>query len=322
MGLLGILVLFIQIQLIFLLKPYTDPRFNEIEKLSVYSATLTLFGGMFFIQEEVEQNSELLVALFLVILLFNAHFILVWIITFGKILVRLHLKKLAQYKCFKFLKMYNIRDYENDLKEYFKNKEIETQRKESGIFYSNSSKSNQYFGDALQELKKSIDEGMNLSKVFINRNCDPQTLKDQSSLINIQTLRYEVQNLYKQNLNKKQNPNFKKKGQCLKINILKIKSGKKSILCKKHFTKSPAAIDIYPFVQKISLFKEIKKKKQQSEKTLVSRFMKPKRIKKMKSTKSEMFAIEVDAKLLAQKLRDNFCLYDNNDNCKQILQKQ
>ncbi|CDW75362.1 UNKNOWN [Stylonychia lemnae] len=38
------------IKLIHSVKPYIDPRFNDIEKQSVYAATLSLYGGIFFLQ--------------------------------------------------------------------------------------------------------------------------------------------------------------------------------------------------------------------------------------------------------------------------------
>jgi hypothetical protein len=52
-GLIGSLVLFLQMQLLHYYNPYIDPRFNTIEHLAIYASIFTVFAGLFFLESEV-----------------------------------------------------------------------------------------------------------------------------------------------------------------------------------------------------------------------------------------------------------------------------
>ncbi|CDW71406.1 UNKNOWN [Stylonychia lemnae] len=116
-ALIGIAVLISQVQLIHYQMPYIDPRFNEVEKQSIFAATLTLYGGMFFLQSEVQINNDALLFLFMVILFYNIFFLVKWTHRFFSILLRIHYAKLIKFSCFKFLKNLKVKDYQVDLQE-------------------------------------------------------------------------------------------------------------------------------------------------------------------------------------------------------------
>eukprot|EP00347_Sterkiella_histriomuscorum_P003887 403362564 len=114
-GLIGIIVLLAQVQLLFYKMPYLDPRFNHIEKQSIYAASLTLYGGIFFVQEEVRKNNGSLFVLFLVILFYNIYFLAYWLLMFVSILFRIHAQKLIKLRFLRFIQIFNLKDYESDL---------------------------------------------------------------------------------------------------------------------------------------------------------------------------------------------------------------
>jgi hypothetical protein len=52
-ALLGVIILFVQMQLLHYYVPYIDPRFNNIEHLAIYASIFTVFSGLFFLDNEV-----------------------------------------------------------------------------------------------------------------------------------------------------------------------------------------------------------------------------------------------------------------------------
>ncbi|CDW88698.1 UNKNOWN [Stylonychia lemnae] len=112
-ALIGIIPLIFQAQLTKKLKPYIDPRFNRLDFHATYASALTLYGGLFFINSDVQKNAHFLTVLFIVILLYNIYFFCFWILLFLQNLLRIYgkyLKKL-NVKIFKNLK--TIEDFES-----------------------------------------------------------------------------------------------------------------------------------------------------------------------------------------------------------------
>eukprot|EP00347_Sterkiella_histriomuscorum_P000895 403374110 len=77
--------------------------------------TLTLYGGLFFVQREVQNNNNSLFVLFLAILFYNVYFLAYWLFNFSSILIRIHSKKLHRFKGLRFLSLMKLNDYESDL---------------------------------------------------------------------------------------------------------------------------------------------------------------------------------------------------------------
>eukprot|EP00347_Sterkiella_histriomuscorum_P010324 403376745 len=77
--------------------------------------TLTLYGGLFFVQREVQNNNNSLFVLFLSILFYNVYFLAYWLFNFSSILIRIHSKKLHKFKGLRFLSLMKLNDYESDL---------------------------------------------------------------------------------------------------------------------------------------------------------------------------------------------------------------
>ncbi|CDW76025.1 UNKNOWN [Stylonychia lemnae] len=89
---------------------------------------LVLFGGLFFVDSEVQKNDSLLTGLFFMILLYNAYFLLNWVVRFMLILLRIHAQK---FKRFQSLGKYieKIVTYEQDLQIYMGKIEEEKKKK-------------------------------------------------------------------------------------------------------------------------------------------------------------------------------------------------
>ncbi len=77
-ALVGILILVVTNYLIHYYKPYVLNKINYVENFSSYAAISTLYGGIFFLQREVQLNNNVLFFLFIVILVFNASFLIFW----------------------------------------------------------------------------------------------------------------------------------------------------------------------------------------------------------------------------------------------------
>eukprot|EP00347_Sterkiella_histriomuscorum_P023866 403333113 len=124
-ALLTILILFIQNYYTRNVDPYIDPRNSQIDFHSSMASVsysilyefiqiLVLFGGMFFIDADVQKNDSVLTALFFMILLYNVFFLSQWLLTFLLCLLRIHANKLQRFKRFlPFLK--HLKDYESNL---------------------------------------------------------------------------------------------------------------------------------------------------------------------------------------------------------------
>eukprot|EP00347_Sterkiella_histriomuscorum_P013557 403364259 len=113
-ALVGIITLYFQAQLSKSYNPYIDPIFNKLEFHASYASILTLYGGMFFINNEARQNEDLLTALFVFILAYNVYFICLWTISFIACLVRVHKEKLIKIGIFKKI-LAKVGDYQQNM---------------------------------------------------------------------------------------------------------------------------------------------------------------------------------------------------------------
>ena len=77
---------------------------------------VTLFGGILYIQKEVQESPTLMIVIMCVIALFNLQFLLTWILRLTTLFFRFYLVKLREMTIFKFLNYLDINDYEADLK--------------------------------------------------------------------------------------------------------------------------------------------------------------------------------------------------------------
>jgi hypothetical protein len=87
-ALIGMMTLFIQLQLIHHYTPYIDPRFNTIEHLAVYASIFTVFSGLFFLENEVYLNNDATFVLFLIVLCFNIYFLFMWSLRITDVIFR------------------------------------------------------------------------------------------------------------------------------------------------------------------------------------------------------------------------------------------
>jgi hypothetical protein len=77
---------------------------------------VTLFGGILYIQKEVQESLTLMIVIMVFIALFNLQFLLTWVLRLTTLVFRFYLVKLREMMIFKFLNYLDINDYEADLK--------------------------------------------------------------------------------------------------------------------------------------------------------------------------------------------------------------
>lgn len=53
-ALVGAIFLFAQMQLLHTYVPYIDPRFNSVEHNGIYASIITVFAGLFFLENEIQ----------------------------------------------------------------------------------------------------------------------------------------------------------------------------------------------------------------------------------------------------------------------------
>ncbi|CDW75727.1 UNKNOWN [Stylonychia lemnae] len=98
-------------KLLFILTSVFVPSSSQILK------ALTLYGGLFFVSKDVQKNEDILTILFIVILLYNAYFMILWIFLFLTTLLR-GLAQFLNKLNIKILKIPKIDDYESNLTQY------------------------------------------------------------------------------------------------------------------------------------------------------------------------------------------------------------
>eukprot|EP00347_Sterkiella_histriomuscorum_P005203 403357498 len=102
-------VLYVNIKkLFFIIFASLLSTFNSYIRIS------TLFGGILFLNDDVQESSIALTAVFVLVLLVNVTFLANWVATFFKVIVRTNFKRITTLLV--FLKRYNIKSYEDDLK--------------------------------------------------------------------------------------------------------------------------------------------------------------------------------------------------------------
>ena len=72
--------------------------------------------GLFYLQTEVQSDNTAMFVLFVVILLFNIYFVLVWTYRFLDVLLRTYVDRLREYRCLQFLKEREVDNYDLDLR--------------------------------------------------------------------------------------------------------------------------------------------------------------------------------------------------------------
>ena len=77
-GMLAIILIILMYRLQLYLHPYKLEENNEVENLSYLASCLTLYGGLLFINEEERGNDFIDLMAFLLIVLFNVKFFILW----------------------------------------------------------------------------------------------------------------------------------------------------------------------------------------------------------------------------------------------------
>eukprot|EP00347_Sterkiella_histriomuscorum_P009699 403340219 len=113
-SMLAILLLFSEMQLSHHQNPYIDENMNHIDRFASLASISTLFGGILFLNDDIQDNSIALTAVFVIVLMINVAFLTNWAATFIKVIVRTNFKRITTLLI--FLKKYNINSYEEDLK--------------------------------------------------------------------------------------------------------------------------------------------------------------------------------------------------------------
>eukprot|EP00347_Sterkiella_histriomuscorum_P016197 403354113 len=111
-ALIGVAILFAQNQYANIRNPFRDHRFNTIDFHATYASMATLFGGLFFLEQDVQNNESFLTLLFVIILVYNVFFAVVWAYNFLIVIIRLHQSTIQKIPFLKFLKVEN---YETNL---------------------------------------------------------------------------------------------------------------------------------------------------------------------------------------------------------------
>ncbi|CDW84170.1 UNKNOWN [Stylonychia lemnae] len=98
-SLFNILILSFFLQLHLRLKPYKNPLINALEYREYLCSLVIFFGSLFFVNQEISSETQLLV--FIIIVAYNLNFIILWIYTLMEIsqikklrFVKIHLKKI------------------------------------------------------------------------------------------------------------------------------------------------------------------------------------------------------------------------------------
>ena len=77
-GVLAIIIIILMYRLQLYLRPYKLEENNEVENLSYLASCVTLYGGLLFINEEERGNEVIDLMAFILIVLFNAKFLILW----------------------------------------------------------------------------------------------------------------------------------------------------------------------------------------------------------------------------------------------------
>ncbi|CDW75509.1 UNKNOWN [Stylonychia lemnae] len=114
-GLFYIVVVNIR-KIIFIMTGSILSSLNSQMKALLGIIMLTLYGGLFFTDPDIQKNDKYLLLLFLAILFYNLYFYMLWLYRFIEVLLRIHQNKLRQYICFRFLQKKKIDTYDQTLK--------------------------------------------------------------------------------------------------------------------------------------------------------------------------------------------------------------
>jgi hypothetical protein len=91
--------------------PYIDPRLNIIERNSIYASIITVFAGLFFLENEIQGQENAKLALFLFVLVFNVYFLSQWFFRFGDVVFRTNLNRMREWDCCLCLRHREVNDY-------------------------------------------------------------------------------------------------------------------------------------------------------------------------------------------------------------------
>ncbi|CDW76979.1 UNKNOWN [Stylonychia lemnae] len=109
-AMIGLGLIFMELQISHLQSPYMDPHMNLIDRLSSYASISILIGGMFYISDEFKNKDSAMTTLFVIILILNMIFGFFWLYTFLKIIITNKIRQL-QGKI-NFLKRISIVTYQ------------------------------------------------------------------------------------------------------------------------------------------------------------------------------------------------------------------
>ncbi|CDW85178.1 UNKNOWN [Stylonychia lemnae] len=103
------------------------PKQNQSAKI------LVLFGGLFFVEHEVQKNDQIMTGLFLVILIYNVYFLARWTMNMIVCLMRTHQKRLSKISIIgKYFDSFN--NYDQDLKNHIEKLHGSQKMRESVLF--------------------------------------------------------------------------------------------------------------------------------------------------------------------------------------------
>ena len=83
-GILAVVLIIILFRVQLVLMPYKDEEVNECEYLSFLSSAMTLYGGLLFINDEERGNDVVELIAFILIVLVNAKFFILWMYLMSK----------------------------------------------------------------------------------------------------------------------------------------------------------------------------------------------------------------------------------------------
>ena len=83
-GILAVVLIIILFRVQLVLMPYKDEEVNECEYLSFLSSAMTLYGGLLFINDEERGNDVVELIAFILIVLVNARFFILWMYLMSK----------------------------------------------------------------------------------------------------------------------------------------------------------------------------------------------------------------------------------------------
>lgn len=185
--LIGMVIICCQSQFLNNYRPYMDPRFNSVEFHSQFAAIFTFFAGLFFVQEEIKSNNNILFLLFLMVLLYNVYFLTVWCQQFLNVILRIHYKTLQSIRYCRCLSGLRVDDYDKNLKrQKRKQRQIERNKKNDSIL--NGSKYVQLLGGGKRlalTLQKSKGTKCYAEDYLFHARYAHQTDKPQTSIASI-----------------------------------------------------------------------------------------------------------------------------------------